>query len=137
MATNQTVPTNNSVQDFIDAQPELRRQDSIMLVEIMRDVTGLEPVMWGPSIVGFGSYHYKYASGREGDVPISGFSPRKANMTIYLGRGFDSYEPQLAKLGKHKTSLSCLYINKLSDVDLGVLREIIEADYRHYASKPQ
>jgi hypothetical protein len=91
----------------------------------MRDVTGEEPKMWGSSIVGFGSYHYKYASGREGDWPITGFSPRKGDLTLYITGGLDSFSDLLPKLGKHKTAKSCLYIKKLSDIDVGVLRKII------------
>lgn len=135
MSDMKTVPTSESVEEFIAKQSEPRHQDSLVLIDMMRKITGLEPVMWGPSIIGFGSYHYKYASGREGDMPISGFSPRKANMTVYIGRGFDEYQSQLEKLGKHKTSVSCLYINRLSDVDLEVLGEIIELDYQYYAKE--
>ena len=92
----------------------------------MEDITGEQAVMWGPSIVGFGLYHYKYASGREGDFMRCGFSPRKQDLTVYIMSGFKEYGDLLSKLGKHKTSVSCLYLKKLADVDLAVLREMIE-----------
>ncbi|MCO5207271.1 MAG: DUF1801 domain-containing protein, partial [Anaerolineae bacterium] len=94
-------------------------------------VTGEPGALWGTSIVGFGTYHYKYASGREGDWFVTGFSPRKQNMTLYIMPGFEQYNDLLSKLGKHKTGKSCLYINKLDDVDLDVLRELVaqSADY--------
>jgi hypothetical protein len=92
---------------------------------MMHEVTGEEPKMWGPSIVGFGSYHYKYESGREGDTIVAGFSPRKQNLTLYLMGGLDEYGELLGRLGKHKTGKGCLYINKLQDVDLNTLRELI------------
>jgi DNA-binding NarL/FixJ family response regulator len=94
-----------------------------------KEVTGLQPVMWGPSIIGFGSIHYVYETGREGDMPAAGFSPRKANLTFYVGDDFDGAEALYARLGKHKKSVACLYVNKLDDVDLNVLREIIARQY--------
>lgn len=97
----------------------------------MREVTGEEPSMWGTSIVGFGSYRYTYASGREGEWPLTGFSPRKQNLTLYIMSGFDSYADLLADLGKFKTGKSCLYINKLEDVDLDTLRELISQSLKH------
>ncbi len=126
MPANKTVPTNADVRAFIDSvDNEQRRRDAYALLEIMRDETGLEPVMWGPSIIGFGSYHYKYDSGHEGDFPLVGFSPRKANLVVYIMAGFDRYEDLLARLGKHKTGRSCLYLSKLEQVDEAVLREMI------------
>ena len=101
----------------------------------MQEVTGEPPVMWGDSIVGFGTYHYRYKSGREGDWPRTGFSPRKQYLAIYIMPGFDSYEALLARLGKHRTSVSCLYINKLADVDLDVLREIIAESHQEMARR--
>ena len=92
---------------------------------MMADITGEKPVMWGPSVVGFGSYHYKYASGREGDWMITGFSPRKQALTLYIMPGFDRYDDLMVKLGKYKTGKSCLYINKLEDVDKNILHELI------------
>ena len=126
MAENKTKPTDASVEEFLNAVPdERKRADSFRLVEIMREITGEEPVMWGDSIVGFGSYHYKYASGREGDAPLIGFSPRKASLTIYITPGFDRYGDLLGRLGKFTTSKVCLYVKRLSDVDEAVLRELI------------
>ncbi len=94
-----------------------------------QQVTGLPPVMWGPSIIGFGTSHYVYETGREGDMPAAAFSPRKANMTFYVGDGFEGAAELYARLGKHKKSVACLYVNKLDDIDLDVLREIIARDY--------
>jgi len=126
MSENKTQKTNASVIDFLNSIPdEKKRQDCLTVFEIMRQVTGLEPKMWGASIVGFGDVHYKYASGREGDWFKVGFSPRKQNLTLYIMDGFPRYQSLLADLGKHKTGVSCLYINKLADVKLDVLREMI------------
>lgn len=91
--------------------------------------------MWGPSIVGFGSYHYKYESGREGDWPKTGFSPRKQNLTLYIMDGFDKYDELMAKLGKHKTGKSCLYVKRLSDIDTGVLTKLVKASVAHFDKK--
>ena len=102
-----------------------RREDSLVMLELMREITGEPPEMWGSSIVGFGSYHYKYASGREGDWPVIGFAPRKQSLTLYIMPGFDRYDDLMAKLGKYKTGKSCLYINKLDDVNLEVLKALI------------
>lgn len=130
MAENKTQPTEESVDDFIAAIDNSRRRaDAETALALCKEVTGLPPVMWGPSIIGFGSYHYKYDSGREGDMPAAGFSPRKSNMTFYVGDEFEGAEALFAKLGKHKKSVACLYINKLADVDLDVLREIIARQY--------
>ena len=126
MAENKTVKTGASVDEFMaGVENKRRREDGLVLMEMMRDVTGLEPEMWGPSIIGFGSYHYRYESGREGDIPLIGFSPRKSSLSLYIMSGFDGQEDLLSKLGKHRTGASCLYINKLSDVDMGVLREMV------------
>jgi hypothetical protein len=122
-----TKPTTVSVQSFVDGLDDERRQrEAKTLISMMRKLTGEKPVMWGPSIVGFGRYHYKYASGREGDAPRAGFSPRKAALTVYCVPGFAAQRDVLRRLGPHKTSVSCLYIRKLEDVDLDVLREIVE-----------
>lgn len=122
-----TRPTKVSVAKFIDGlADERRRTECQTLVELMSTVSGEKPVMWGGGIVGFGTYHYKYASGREGDWPRTGFSPRKSSLTVYCMPGFSGQKDLLDKLGKHKTSVSCLYIKKLEDVDLGVLRQIVE-----------
>jgi hypothetical protein len=130
MAENMTKPTSVSVDDFIAAIENPRRQaDALVSLAIYKEVTGLQPVMWGPSIIGFGSIHYVYESGREGDMPAAGFSPRKANMTFYVGDDFEDAEALYAVLGKHKKSVACLYVNKLTDVDLDILREIIARQY--------
>ena len=104
--------------------------DSRAILDMMREVTQEEPVMWGKSIVGFGSYHYKYASGREGDWMLTGFSPRKTSLTLYLMYGMDKFPDLLGRLGKHKLGKGCLYIKRLSDVDQEVLREVIAANYK-------
>jgi hypothetical protein len=130
MAENKTKPTSASVDDFIAAiENPRRRADALVSLAIYEDVTGLQPVMWGPSIIGFGSIHYVYETGREGDMPAAGFSPRKANMTFYVGDDFEGAEALYSRLGKHKKSVACLYVNKLDDVDLDVLREIIARQY--------
>lgn len=126
------VPTSADVVAFIDAVPdEHRRSDARELCELMRSVTGEPPVMWGPSIVGFGSYHYRYESGRTGDAPLAGFSPRKANLVVYLVGGFeDRYPKLLDKLGPHKTGKACLYLKRLGDIDVDVLRQLVERSMR-------
>jgi hypothetical protein len=130
VAENKTKPTSASVDDFIAGIENLRRRaDALVALKIYKEVTGLPPVMWGPSIVGFGTYHYVCKSGREDTVPAAGFSPRKANMTFYVCDKFDGAEVLYASLGKHKKSAACLYINKLDEVDLQVLREIIAREY--------
>ena len=126
MAEMKTRPTDVSVEAFLDGvDHERRRRDARVVHDMMRRITGYEPKMWGPSIVGFGSYHYKYESGREGDLCLTGFSPRKSALTIYIMPGFSQYDDLLGKLGKHKTGKSCLYVNKLDDIDLDVLEELI------------
>lgn len=131
MAENKTKPTPASVDEFIAAiENPRRRTDALTALKIYKEVTGLTPVMWGSSIIGFGSLHYVYETGREGDMPAAGFSPRKASMTFYVGDQFEGAEELYAKLGKHKKSVACLYINKLDDVDLDVLHEIIARQYR-------
>ena len=126
MAENKTRPTAASVADFIDSVPNAqRREDARKVCAMMERLSGSPPVLWGPSIVGFGSYHYKYESGREGDAARIGLSPRSTALVLYLVDGYHGKEEQLARLGKHKTGVSCLYINKLADVDLAVLEEMI------------
>lgn len=130
MAQNKTRPTSASVDDFIAAIDNPRRlADAQVALAMYKELTGLPPVMWGPSIIGFGSQHYVYESGREGDMPAAAFSPRKANLTFYVGEKFEGAAALYAKLGKHKKSVACLYINKLDDVELEVLREIIARQY--------
>lgn len=126
MAETKTKPTQMKVADFIDAAPDaVRREDAKTLVALMSRVTGEEPVMWGPSIIGFGSYHYRYESGHEGDACRLGFSPRKAELVLYVLTGSPEQEAPLARLGKHRTGKSCLYIKKLADVDMTALEEIV------------
>jgi hypothetical protein len=132
MAELKTKINDQDVQAFLEAVPdEQKRQDCYDVLALMQEVTGQEPKMWGNSIVGFGSYHYRYASGREGDWFLTGFSPRKQNMTLYIMAGFEQYDELMAKLGKHKIGKSCLYIKRLSDVDQDTLRELVRqsADY--------
>ncbi|MDX1436860.1 MAG: DUF1801 domain-containing protein [Anaerolineales bacterium] len=125
MAENKTKKTDASVEDFLNGiENERKRDDSKTLVELMREVTGEEPALWG-NIVGFGSYHYVYESGREGDSPITGFSPRKQNLTVYIMPGVEKYGSLLSDLGKHKTGKVCIYINKLDDVDIPTLKKIV------------
>jgi len=127
-----TVPTAASVEEYLNSvTDEAKQKDSFALLELMKEVTGEEPVMWGESIVGFGTYHYTYASGRSGEWPITGFAPRKQSLTLYIMSGFDAYEELLAKLGKHSTGKSCLYIKRLSDVDRDVLRELVAESVAH------
>ncbi|HEX6284836.1 MAG TPA: DUF1801 domain-containing protein, partial [Pyrinomonadaceae bacterium] len=117
MATEaKTRPTNEKVTDFLNRVPDAtRRQDCFAVAKMMEEITGTKPQMWGPSIVGFGTWRYKYASGREGDWPVAAFSPRKQDLTLYLTPGFEKYDELLDQLGKHKTGKSCLYIKRLSD----------------------
>ena len=125
MAENKTKPTAASAATFIKQVDEGRRKDCQELVTLMRDITGHPPKMWGASIVGFGMYHYKYASGREGDSLLTGFSPRKQDLVLYLGPGIEN-QKTMAKLGKHKAGKGCLYLKKLDDIDRKVLRALIE-----------
>ena len=126
MAENKTKPTKLSVAAFIDAlTDQTKRADAKALAKLMQSVTDEKPKMWGPSIIGFGSHHYKYDSGREGDMPLAGFSPRKAATVVYGMTGFSESEALLAKLGKHTTGGGCLYIKKLADVDQKVLETLV------------
>ena len=126
MSSSKTTETTASVEDFINAvENDQKRKDSQELIAMMRKITGAEPRMWGASLVGFDQYHYKYASGREGDFFITGFSPRKTALTVYIMPGFEDYEEKMARLGPHKTGKSCLYLKNLDAVDRGVLEEII------------
>ena len=132
MAELKTRPTDASVNAFLDAvADEARRRDCFTVVDIMRQATGAEPVMWGPSIVGFGAYHYRYESGREADWCLTGFSPRQKALTLYIMAGFDRYVELLGRLGKYTTGKSCLYVKRLSDIDLNVLRELVTASVQH------
>jgi hypothetical protein len=137
MSENKTKPTSKMVENFLNTiQHPQKRKDSFEILKIMKEITGEKPMMWGESIIGFGNYHYRYKTGREGDWFIVGFSPRKQNLTIYLMIGFeDELKPTLVRLGKYKTGKSCLYINKLKDVDIGVLRDLIEKSYKYMKIK--
>ena len=126
MAKNKTTQNASPVEDFINAvDNEQKRKDSWDMIALMKKITGSEPRMWGSSLVGFGSYHYKYESGREGDFFITGFSPRKAAFTVYIMPGFSEYADLMEQLGPYKTGKSCLYIKNLDVVDLGILEQII------------
>ena len=126
MSDNQTKPTRLSVAAFVNAlTDQTRRADAKALVKLMQSATGEKPKLWGPSIIGFGSYHYKYDSGREGDAPIAAFSPRKAATVLYLKLELSGADSLLAKLGKHTASKGCLYIKKLADVDQKVLEALV------------
>lgn len=125
MTENKTQPTDASVDEFTAAASPDKKSDSERLIAILQDITGEKPVMWGPSIIGFGRYHYEYDSGHEGDSALIGFSPRKRELVIYVMPGFDSFQALLARLGKHKAGKSCLYIKRLSDIDLKVLTELM------------
>jgi len=126
MSQNKTQPTNQSAEAFLNTvDNDQRRQDAFEVLQMMQEITGKEPVMWGDSIIGFDQYHYKYDSGREGDFLIVGFSPRKTALTLYLSSGFARYDELMQKLGKYKTGKSCLYVKKLEDIDREVLAELI------------
>jgi len=129
-----TTPNDQSVKDFLNnVQDEKKRADSFTILELMKDVTGEEPQMWGDSIIGFGIYQYKYASGRKGEWFLTGFSPRKQNLTLYIMSGFLEYDKLLSRLGKYKTGKSCLYINRLEDIDLEALEELVRLSSQHMA----
>ena len=132
MAQLKTRPNDKNVVEFLNAvENETKRKDSLTILELMKQVTGSEPIMWGDSIIGFGTYHYKYASGREADWFLTGFSPRVQNLTLYIMSGFDEYDDLLSKLGKHSTGKSCLYVKRLENIDLDVLKELIEKSVAH------
>ena len=136
MSELKTKVNNASVEKFLNTvADEQARKDCYEILKIMKQVTKEEPKMWGASIVGFGSYHYKGASGREGDWMLTGFSPRKQNLTLYLMHGFDVHKDLLKKLGKHKTSMGCLYIKKLEDVDKKVLKELVAESVKRMKSQ--
>ena len=129
-----TKKNDDDVNKFLDnIEDEQRRKDTKEVTRLMQETTGEKPVMWGSSIIGFGTYHYEYASGREGDWMRIGLSPRKQNLTLYIMDGFSDYDKLLGKLGKYKTGKSCLYINKLEEIDLNILREMIKKSYESKA----
>jgi len=126
MATLKTQPNHQSVQDFLQQIEDPDQQkDALRILQIMEKISGKTAQMWGDSMIGFGSYHYRYASGREGDWFLTGFAPRKKQLSLYIMAGFDQYDTLLQKLGKYKTGKSCLYIKKLADVDEAILKELI------------
>ena len=132
MAELKTKENDQSVETFLSSiEDAQKQQDCRTLIAIMQEATGAAPRMWGESIVGFGHYHYKYASGREGDWFLTGFAPRKQNLTLYIMAGFDNYEALLSKLGKHSTGKSCLYVKRLADVDMLVLTELVVESVAH------
>ena len=136
MSEVKTKPTKVKVEDFLNAiEHPTRKKDGFELLQIMKEITKKKAKMWGPSIVGFGIYHYKYKTGREGDMPLVGFSPRKQSLSVYIMPGFEEYMDILGRLGKHKIGKSCLYINKLADVDISVLKELIEKSIEHTVTK--
>jgi len=136
MAELKTKLNDVSVVKFINSiKDESNRNDCFVIMKLMQKITKSEPKMWGSSIVGFGNYHYKYASGREGDWFLTGFSPRKQNLTLYIIAGFDHYDELMTKLGKYKTSKSCLYIKSLKDIDQKVLKEMITLSVKKMKSK--
>ena len=128
--------TTESVEAFIRKVPDQQKQsDSFAIIEMMKKKTGAEAKMWGPSIIGFGKYHYKYESGHEGDAPLAGFSPRHTAIVIYVSSAFDRRAELLGKLGKHKATKACIYIKKLQDIDFKVLEMIVANSIRHVKSK--
>jgi hypothetical protein len=134
MSDLKTRKNEGDVRAFIaSVENDRRRADAFTLLDLMQDALGEAPALWGDSIIGFGSYHYQYDSGREGDMPLVGFSPRKQNLAVYIMAGFDQYDALLDKLGKHKTGKACLYINKLADVDQDVLIELVKRAADHMA----
>ena len=136
MAELKTSVNDGDVQAFLDSvEHERRQKDAFAALDMMQRITGKPPKMWGASIIGFGSYDYKYKSGREGSWFLTGFSPRKQNLTFYIMGGFPEYDELRTKLGKHKTGKSCLYINKLADVDLKVLEQIIASSVQSLTEK--
>ena len=138
MSELKTKPTGQSVKDFLNKiSDEERRADCFQVVKIMEEITGEKPKMWGPSIIGFGTYHYKYASGREGDWLLTGFSPRKKDLTLYIMMGFEKHGELMEKLGRHSVSKSCLYIKRLSDIHVPTLKKLIKEslkDLKDYTS---
>jgi hypothetical protein len=127
MAVQKTIPTSGDVEQYLSSiADEKQRQDCFTLLELMRRVTGEQPMLWVGNIIGFGRYHYKYASGHEGDAALVSFAPRKGNLSLYVLSGFEGQEQLLAMLGKHKAGKGCLYINRLDDIDLPTLGRIVQ-----------
>lgn len=136
MGENKTQPTDQTVDAFLaSVEPGLKREEARTLDALFRRVTGWEPVMWGPSMIGYGQYHYRYESGREGDFFATGFSPRKAKHSIYIMPGYADFSAILSRLGKHGMGKSCLYVKKLGDIDLDVLSELITAGMKDLSAR--
>ncbi|MCM4153000.1 DUF1801 domain-containing protein [Arenibacter sp. N53] len=136
MSENKTVPNNKSVNSYLNSiGSEEKREDAHTLLELFKKITKEAAVMWGDSIIGFGNYHYKYDSGREGDMPMTGFSPRKLNFSIYIMSGFSKQQQLLEQLGPHKIGKSCLYIKRLKEIDMDILSQLIKSSYLHYKNK--
>ena len=134
-AQNKTVETKESVTTFLNAiADETKRKDCFAIAELMKKQSGFDAKMWGPAIVGFGAYHYKYDSGREGDAPLVAFSPRKNEISLYLSSGFEKRDELLKKFGKHKSAKGCVYIKKLEDVDTEVLKKMVTNSVKHVKS---
>jgi Domain of unknown function (DU1801) len=132
MAEQKTIPTGEDVEQYLSSiEDEKKRQDCFALLDLMRQVTGESPRLWVGNIVGFGQYHYKYASGHEGDAALAGFAARKGKLSLYVLSGFDGQEQLLAMLGKHKAGKGCLYVNRLDDIDLPTLRRIVQGTVSH------
>jgi hypothetical protein len=132
VAELKTKPTDESVEKFLSKIPDAqKREDCFTIAKIMQEITGSEPKMWGASIIGFGNYHYKYASGREGDWMLTGFAPRKQDLTLYLMEGFEKYGDLRKQLGKHRVGRSCLYIRRLSDIHMPTLKKLIQSSVKH------
>lgn len=132
MAQNKTTYTEKSVTEFVNAiESEVRRNDSFALIDIYKAITGFEPKMYGPTIIGFGNYHYKYASGHEGDAPLAAFAPRKDSLVFYFSAEYENRDTLMARLGKYKNSKGCVYVKKLSDIDLLVLKQMIMKCLEH------
>lgn len=137
MATTKvkTVVTTKTVASFVKTvEDKLRQADCLSIIEIMKQETGFEPKMWGPAIIGFGTYHYKYESGHEGDAPLVGFSPRKSEFALYIAN-FDGKAALLEKFGKYKTAKACVYIKKVSDIDIAVLKKLVTGAVKYYQKK--
>ena len=136
MSKQKTLPTEADVEEYLANLPsESKRKEGLVILDMMKRITQLSPQMWGPTIIGFGSYHYKYESGHEGQAPLIAFSPRKARHVLYVLNNFEKRDELLAKLGKYKTGKVCLYINKLADVDMDVLNQIVEASWATTSKK--
>ena len=132
MAKTKTFKTDQDVTEFINSvADEKKRTDSFKLIETMSDVTGFKPYMWGPTIIGFGNYHYKYQSGHEGDAPLADFSPRKSAISLYLASKFPGRDELLKQLGKYKSTVACIYIKTLDDINISILKKLISASARH------